>query len=124
METGGSRELPSAMQLYGPGVNEPKAAGKIIALGRSREPPALTGFGWIRVATKIRGATGCGQKRLPFSALGTNKSCRLTTPFEDEDDDEDDYDTDPLHTQQLPLPIHQHPRSRLRLSGYCLQNSP
>ena len=31
---GGSRELPSAMQLYGPGVSESKATSECVALGR------------------------------------------------------------------------------------------
>ena len=32
------------MQLYAPSVNESKAVGKYIALGRSREPPVFKGF--------------------------------------------------------------------------------
>jgi len=52
---GGSRELPSATQLYGPGVTESKHTNDYIALGRLREPPVFTHFGRIRIETKIAG---------------------------------------------------------------------
>jgi hypothetical protein len=41
---GGSRELPSAVQLYEPGANESNAMGEYIALRRFREPPVLIRF--------------------------------------------------------------------------------
>ena len=52
---GDSRELPSVMQHYEPGVSESKATSECIPLGRSREPPVFTHFDRIRVETKIAG---------------------------------------------------------------------
>jgi hypothetical protein len=52
---GGSRELPRARQLCGPGVRESKATSVCTTLGRSREPPVFTRFGRISVETKIAG---------------------------------------------------------------------
>ena len=59
---GGSRELPSATQLYGPGVRESKAKSERITLGRSREPPVFTRFGRIS-AGAIRRADTYGRSR-------------------------------------------------------------
>jgi hypothetical protein len=55
VSAGGSRELPSAGQLYGPGERASEARSECIALGRSREPPVFTRFGRISVETKIAG---------------------------------------------------------------------
>ena len=52
---GGSRELPSATQLYGPGVSESNPTSECIALGRSREPHVFMRFGRISVEARIAG---------------------------------------------------------------------
>jgi len=62
---GGSRELPSSVQLYGPGVNEPKAMGEYIALRRFREPPVLLFLGGTSDEANVARAAGDVPKRLP-----------------------------------------------------------
>jgi len=51
----GSRERPSAPQLYRPDVNESKARGKCITLGGSREPPVATFCGQMKRWNEYRG---------------------------------------------------------------------
>jgi len=82
---GGSRELPSVMDLrlaLRSVYVRPKSCG---ALGRSREPPAAARFGGIRDGTNLRGRRNTCQSGTP---PGVRRS-HVVTPngfFEDEDD--------------------------------------
>ena len=89
MRAGGSRELPSAVQLYGPGMNEAKAMGECIALRRFREPPVLTVFSGIGVLANVARAAGRGPKRLP-SRRWEEYASSTRQSFEDDDEYEDD----------------------------------
>ena len=70
VKSGGSRELPSAMQLYDPGVNESKATREWIASTRFREPPVITRFDGISAKTKCCEGGGTRAKAAPLQAAG------------------------------------------------------
>ena len=67
---GGSRELPSAMQLNKPGANESKAIGEYIALRRFREPPVFTSFRRDQRWGEYCEGGGWRAKAAPLQALG------------------------------------------------------
>jgi hypothetical protein len=70
VKAGGSRELPSAMQLYWPGVNESKAACEYIALRRFREPPAFLFFRRHQRQDKCGEGGGIRAKAAPLQVMG------------------------------------------------------
>ena len=70
MRAGGSRELPSVLQLYDTGVNESKDKGECIALKHFREPLALIFFSATSVEANIARAAGHEPKRLPSRGAG------------------------------------------------------
>ena len=88
LKAGGSRELPSVMQLYEPGVNESEATNVWIALGRFREPPAFTRFGRTSHEAKIARVAGHAPKRLPSRRREQTRLINGPNPFEDEYENE------------------------------------
>jgi hypothetical protein len=63
-KTGGSRERLRGLQFYG-WVRKDRSERRIIALRRSREPPAFTRSSGITLGTKFARAAAYDPKRLP-----------------------------------------------------------
>ena len=70
VKAGGSRELPSAMQLYGLGVSESKPTCVYIALRRFREPLVFIFFQRDKRRGECRKGGGSRAKAAPLQAMG------------------------------------------------------
>jgi hypothetical protein len=80
MKTSGSRERPSAMHLLVAFDSFTPGSYSCIALGYSREPPAVTFYGRMGDETNIARSSGDAAKRLPARR---REQIRFN-PFEDE----------------------------------------